>query len=99
MLIISPGSAITTVDLKTEGINYLLQMWAARQVACASIFCWALFKKSLPMLSLAYVFYLVMNFGGVIIGWVQADAGLWIGASVKSVFSLIVIRRLGRIQA
>jgi len=95
-LLIAPGTAITSVDLNAKGVDYLLQMWAARQLACAAIFIWALFKKSIPMLTLAFIFYLVMNVGDVLIGWIQGDAGLWIGATVMCLLSFVVLATLSR---
>ena len=60
-LIFSPQSALQTVDINAKGVDYLIYMWAARQFAVGFIFGFATFKKSVPMLTLAYLFFLVMN--------------------------------------
>jgi hypothetical protein len=38
-------------------------MWAARQFAGDFIFGFAAFKKSIPMHTIAYIFFLIMNIG------------------------------------
>lgn len=80
ILIFSPQSALQTVDLNAKGVNYLIYMWAARQFAVGFIFGFATFKKSAPMLTLAYIFFLVMNVGDIFIGISQHDNSLIGGA-------------------
>jgi hypothetical protein len=53
----SPQSVLETVDLNAKGIDYLIYMWAARQFALGFIFAFATFKKSIPMLIIAYLFF------------------------------------------
>src|SRR5947207_1096115 len=56
-LIFSPESALKTVDLNAKGVGYLTQMWAIRQFTVGFIFAFATVKKSIPMLTLAYIFF------------------------------------------
>lgn len=76
-----------TVDLNVTGVDYLIYMWAARQFAVGFIFGFATFKKSIPMLTIAYIFFLVMNVADAIIGVSQKDNGLIIGAIVMCIIS------------
>ncbi len=86
-LIFSPQSAFKTVDLNAKGADYLIQMWATRQFSIGFIFAFATFKKSIPMLTIAYVFFLVMNIGDFLVGILQHDSSLYIGAIVMCVIS------------
>ena len=86
-LIFSPHSALQTVDLNAKGVDYLIYMWAARQFAVGFIFGFATFKKSIPILTIAYIFFLVMNVAGAIIGVSQKDNGLIIGSIVMCIIS------------
>ncbi|OFX58523.1 MAG: hypothetical protein A2046_05510 [Bacteroidetes bacterium GWA2_30_7] len=67
-LCFSPQSVLDTVDLNAKGVDYVIYMWAARQFALGFIFAFATLKKSIPMLTIAYIFFLVMFFGDFIIG-------------------------------
>ena len=62
-------------------------MWASRQFALGFIFDFATFKKSIPMLTIAYVFFLVMFVGDFFIGISQKDNSLIIGAIVMCIIS------------
>src|SRR3972149_7093166 len=64
----SPQSVLETVDLNAKGVDYVVYMWAARQFALGFIFAFATFKKSIPMLTIAYIFFFVMFIGDLIIG-------------------------------
>lgn len=90
-LIFSPQSAVKTVDLNATGVDYLIYMWAARQFAVGFIFGFATFKKSIPMLTIAYIFFLGMNVADAIIGVSQKDNGLIIGSIVKCIISLTML--------
>ena len=79
-LLFWPQSALQTVDLNAKGVDYLIYMWAARQFGVGSIFAFATFKKSAPMLTLAYIFFLVMNIGDFLVGISQRDNSLVGGA-------------------
>ena len=82
-----PQSVLQTVDLNAKGVDYLIYMWAARQFAVGFIFGFATFKKSIPMLTIAYVFFLVMNICDFIIGISQHDSSLYIGAGVMCIIA------------
>lgn len=86
-LIFSPESVLKTVDLNTKGVGYLAQMWATRQFAVGFIFAFATLKKSIPMLTLAYLFFLVMNIGDFFVGISQQDSSIYIGAIVMCIIS------------
>ena len=90
-LYFSPQSVLPTVDLNAKGVDYLIYMWAARQFAIGFIFGFATLKKSIPMLTISYVFFLVMNVGDFFIGISQQDSGLYIGALVMCIISSTMI--------
>jgi len=77
----SPQSVLENVDVSAEGVEYLAQMWAVRQFALGVIFAYATLKKSIPMLIIAYIFFLVMFVGDLVIGIVQKENGL-VGSAV-----------------
>jgi hypothetical protein len=86
-LCFSPQSVLQTVDLNAKGVDYLIYMWAARQFAEGFIFGYATLKKSIPMLTIAYIFFLVMNIGDFFIGISQHDNSLYIGAGVMCIIA------------
>ena len=86
-LCFSPQSVLQTVDLNATGVDYLIYMWAARQFAEGFIFGYATLKKSIPMLTIAYIFFLVMNVGDFFIGISQHDSSLYIGAGVMCIIA------------
>lgn len=86
-LCFSPQSVLQTVDLNAKGVDYLIYMWAARQFAVGFIFGFATLKKSIPMLTIAYTFLLVMNVGDFFIGISQHDSSLYIGAGVMCIIA------------
>lgn len=83
----SPQSVLETVDLSAKGVDYLVYMWAARQFALGVIFGFATFKKSAPMLTLAYIFFFVMFVGDFFIGISQKNTSLIISALVMCIIS------------
>ena len=95
-LIFSPQSALQTVDLSAKGVDYLIYMWAARQVAVGFIFGFATLKKSIPMLTIAYIFFLVMNIADVIVGFSQQDNSLIIGAAIMCIIASIMLYFLNK---
>ena len=95
-LIFSPQSALQTVDLKAKGVDYLINMWAARQFSVGFIFGFSTYKKSVPMLTISYIFFLVMNIADAIIGYSQNDNGLIIGAIVMCVIASTMLYFLNR---
>lgn len=79
---VSPQSVLESVDLNAKGVDYVIYMWASRQFALGVIFAFATFKKSIPMLTLAYIFFLVMFIGDLLIGITQKNNGLIMSAIV-----------------
>lgn len=92
----SPESVIESIDLHASGVNYIVYMWASRQFALGFIFGFATFKKSIPMLTLAYIFFLVMFVGDFLIGIVQNEMPLIISATVMCMVSSFMIFTLNR---
>lgn len=86
-LCFSPQSVLETVDLTAKGVDYLIYMWAARQFALGFIFAYATFKRSIPMLTIAYLFFLVMFVGDFFIGIIQKENSLVISALVMCAIS------------
>ena len=95
-LCFSPESVVDTVDLNAKGVTYLIYMWAARQFALAFIFAFATFKRSIPMLTIAYIFFLVMFVGDLVIGISQKENALIIGALVMCIISAAMIYALNK---
>lgn len=90
-LCFSPQSVLETVDLNAKGVDYLIYMWATRQFALGFIFGYATYKKSTSMLTIAYIFFLVMFVGDFFIGILQKINSLIIGASVMCIISSAMI--------
>jgi hypothetical protein len=90
-LCFSPQSVAENVDLNAKGVDYLIYMWAARQFALGFIFAFATFKKSAPMLTIAYIFFLVMFVGDFLIGISQKENSLIIAALVMCIISSALI--------
>lgn len=90
-LCLAPESVVETVDLTAKGVEYLIYMWASRQFAFGFILSFAAFKKSIPMLTLAYMFMLVMFIGDFFIGISQDENPLIISAVVMSIVSSALI--------
>lgn len=97
-LCFSPQSVLESFDLTAKGVDYLIYMWAARQFALGVIFAFATWKRSVPMLTITYIFFLVMMVGDVVIGIIQKENPLIIGAVVFTVFSLAILYVLNKKQ-
>jgi hypothetical protein len=95
-LFLAPQSVLETVDFNAKGVEYVVYMWAVRQFALGFIFGFATFKKSIPMLTLAYIFFLVMFIGDFIIGIVQKENSLVIVALVMCMISAAMIYAINR---
>jgi len=95
-LCFSPQSVLETVDLNAKGVEYVIYMWAARQFALGFIFGFATLKKSVPMLTIAYIFFLVMFIGDFFIGVLQKENSLIIGAIVMCIISSALIFALNK---
>ena len=96
LLFISPESLAETVDLKAKGVDYIINMWAIRQFALGFIFAFATLKKSIPMLTLAYIFFLIMFVGDFIIGISQKNTALIVSALVMCCMALVMIYSLNK---
>lgn len=90
-LCISPESVLETVDLTAKGVEYLVYMWASRQFALGVILGYASLKKSVSMLTLAYIFFLVMFIGDLLIGIVQNESSLIISAIFMCIISSVML--------
>ena len=90
-LCFSPQSVLETVDLNAKGVDYLIYMWASRQFALGFIFAFATLKRSIPMLTIAYIFFLVMFVGDLFIGISQKESALIISALVMCIISSAMI--------
>jgi hypothetical protein len=83
----SPQSVLENVDLSAKGVDYVIYMWAGRQFALGCIFAFATLKRSAPMLTIAYVFFLVMFIGDFFIGILQKENSLIVSAIVMCIIS------------
>ncbi len=90
-LYFSPGSVLETVDLNAKGVDYLIYMWATRQFALGFILGFATFKRSVPMLTIAFIFMLVMFIGDLLVGILQKNNSLIISAVVMCIISSALI--------
>lgn len=95
-LCFAPQSVLETVDLNAKGVDYLIYMWAARQFALGFIFGFATYKKSVPMLTIAYIFFLVMMVGDLFIGVSQKNSSLIVGALVMCIISSALLFALSK---
>ena len=95
-LCIAPESVLENVDLSAKGVNYVIYMWAARQFALGVIFAVSTFKKSVPMLTITYIFFLVMFVGDLFIGILQQENSLVMSAVVMCVISSTLIYVLNK---
>lgn len=90
-LFIAPESMIDTVDFNAKGVDFVVQMWAGRQVALGVILAYATLKKSAPMLMISYIFLFVMFLGDLVAGMMQKDSSLIVAALVMCVVSAVMI--------
>ena len=95
-LFFSPQSVLETVDLNAKGVDYIICMWAVRQFALGIIFGFATFKRSITMLTIAYIFFLVMFVGDFFVGISQKENSLIITALVMCIISSALIFALNR---
>jgi len=95
-LCVAPESVVDTVDLSVKGVDYLIYLWAARQFALGFIFAFATFKKSVPMLTITYIFFLVMFVGDMLIGISQNESSLVIAGIIMCIISSVMIFAINR---
>ena len=92
----SPQTFIPRLDPNAPGVSYLAQMIAARQFAIACVIIYSALKQSAPMLTISLSAFLIMQVQDIIIGIIQQDSGLIIGAFVVgtiNAFTLFGLRR------
>ena len=92
----SPQSVIENIDLSAGGVSYLISMWSTRQFALGFIFAFATYKRSASMLTLSYIFFLVMFVGDICIGAGLKDIGLVVTAVFMSLFASLMIYMLNK---
>ena len=91
MICFSPESMLENLDIHARGVDYLMYLWGARQFALGFIIAFATWKRSAPMLILAYVFLLVMFMGDLVIGIVQKENSLVFSAMAMCLISSIML--------
>jgi hypothetical protein len=90
-LFFSPQSMADKIDLNAKGVDFLIFMWASRQFALGFIFAFATIKKSISMLTLAYIFFLVMFVCDLIVGFLLKNNSLVIGGIVMTLIASTLI--------
>jgi hypothetical protein len=91
LIFFSPQSVLELVDLSAKGVDYLFQVWATRQFALGFIFAFATFKKLAPMLTFAYIFFLVMFVGDFLIAILQQENSLMMSAIIMCIVSSVML--------
>jgi hypothetical protein len=91
-----PQSVMETLDLNATGVQMVVQMWGVRQFALGFIFAFAILKKSISMLTIAYIFFLVMFIGDLTIGISQKENGLIISALLMCILSSFMIYAINK---
>lgn len=97
-LCIAPESVVEDVDLSAKGVDYLVYIWAVRQFALGVIFAFATWKRSVPMLTIAYIFFLVMMIGDFLMGIHQGNSSLILAALIMSVVSGLLIYAINKLR-
>lgn len=92
----SPQSVLETVDVNAKGVDYLFYMWGTRQFALGFIFAFATYKRSIPMLTLAYIFFFVMFIGDLLIGIKQNEMMMIVSALVMCGISIMMLYFLNK---
>lgn len=97
-LYVSPGAFMPEIDFTANGVHYLAQMWAARQIAIAAIIAFSVVRNSAVMLLVSLLAYGLMNFQDILIGISKHDHGLAGGATFFFLLPLIMMIVLLRKQ-
>lgn len=92
----SPGSVLENVDLGAKGVDYLVNMWAVRQFALGFILGFATLKRSAPMLTIGYIFLLLMFAGDLLIGISEKNSSLIVAALVMCAVSALLLFAINR---
>ncbi|MCB0279411.1 MAG: hypothetical protein KDD94_07915 [Calditrichaeota bacterium] len=98
-LYFSPATFIENIDFSDPEIQYLANMWAARQFAIAFAIIFAVLKQHSAMLRVGLLVYVVMNVLDALIGYSRGDSGLMIGASIFGLLAAIMIWVLNQKEA
>jgi len=93
-----PEAFIKDVDFTSDGVRYLANMWAARQISLGAILGFSAFRRSIPMLQVSLGAYGLMNVQDAIIGVQRGDFGLIIGASLFAIGPAYMIFRLRKLE-
>ena len=96
LLFISPQTMLETIDFTPKDTFFLAQMWAGRQLALGVILAYATFKKSIPMLTISYIFLLVMFLADLLAGVMQNDNSLIMAALAMSLVAAAMLFVLNR---
>jgi hypothetical protein len=96
MLCFMQDTMADKIDLNARGVDFLLYMWAARQFALAAIIAVAVYKRSGPMLNLAWIFLLLMFIGDLVIGFMMKDNPMIISAAVMAAIAAIMLYFINR---
>ena len=97
-LYVAPETVVDTVDLTAKGVGFLIAMWAVRQFALGCILAVATYKRSVPMLTLAYIFLLVMFAGDCLVGISQNEPPLIIAALAMCGVAGAMLVAVGRVS-
>lgn len=97
IMFIAPESMMMeNVNMNAKGVHFLMYMWATRQFALGFIFAFATIKRSVPMLTLAYIFLLVMFIGDMFVGFTQSQNSLIYSAVVMCVIAATMLLVLSK---
>ena len=97
-LYFSPADVLENVNMKAQGTTYLTQMWAARQATLGVLFGYAAGRKSVSLLTAAWLFFGVMNVFDAAIGLARHDSGLTSGAIVMFVIAGVLLLFLRKVE-
>lgn len=92
----SPESVLENVDVKAKGVDYLFQLWAVRQFALGIILGVAGWKNTPAMLTISYLFFLIMFLGDMLIGSIQKETPLVFSALVMCLVSGAMLLTINR---
>ena len=91
LICFSPESVLEKADLSNKSIQFLIYIWASRQLALGVILAFATLRKSASMLVLCYLFLLVMFTGDLFIGLAQKENNMVMSALVMCIISIVML--------
>lgn len=95
-MIFAPKTVLENIEVSGPGVNYLVFMWAARQFALGVIIAFATFKRSAAMLTICYIFLLVMFIGDMMIGISQGDNALIVASVIMSIIAAALLAAIAK---